>query len=112
MVLIGGLVGVTACSAPGSNNDANARIDRQRDQRGRADVRHGRRSPLKTTSRPASRCPKALTDEFTKQYPNVKWNIREDQFAVITANAPRALIDNPPDLMRLPQLSELWPRTD
>src|SRR5689334_14941525 len=25
--------------------------------------------------------PKALTDEFTKQFPNVKWNIREDQFA-------------------------------
>lgn len=51
--------------------------------------------------------PKALTDEFTKQYPNVKWNIREDQFAVITQNAPRTLADNPPDLMRLPQLSAL-----
>src|SRR3954471_20097979 len=33
--------------------------------------------------------PKALTDEFTKQYPNVRWDIREDQFAVITQNAPR-----------------------
>jgi raffinose/stachyose/melibiose transport system substrate-binding protein len=51
--------------------------------------------------------PKALTDEFTKQYPNVKWNIREDQFAVITQNAPRVLADDPPDLMRLPQVSEL-----
>jgi len=51
--------------------------------------------------------PKALTDEFTKQHPNVKWNIREDQFAVITQNAPRVLADNPPDLMRLPQMSEL-----
>ncbi|AKH81544.1 ABC transporter substrate-binding protein [Streptomyces sp. CNQ-509] len=51
--------------------------------------------------------PKALTDEFTKQYPNVRWNIREDQFAVITQNAPRLLAENPPDLMRLPQLSEL-----
>jgi raffinose/stachyose/melibiose transport system substrate-binding protein len=37
----------------------------------------------------------------------VKWNIREDQFAVITQNAPRILADDPPDLMRLPQLSEL-----
>jgi hypothetical protein len=41
---------------------------------------------------------KALTTEFTKQYPNVKWDIREDQFAVITQNAPRVLADDPPDL--------------
>jgi raffinose/stachyose/melibiose transport system substrate-binding protein len=51
--------------------------------------------------------PKALTDEFTGQFPNVTWKIREDQFAVITQNAPRVLADNPPDLMRLPQMSEL-----
>jgi raffinose/stachyose/melibiose transport system substrate-binding protein len=51
--------------------------------------------------------PKALTDEFTKQFPNVTWDIREDQFAVITQNAPRVLADDPPDLMRLPQISEL-----
>jgi raffinose/stachyose/melibiose transport system substrate-binding protein len=51
--------------------------------------------------------PKALTDEFTKQFPNVKWDIREDQFAVITQNAPRVLADDPPDLMRLPQVSDL-----
>ncbi|WP_188940820.1 ABC transporter substrate-binding protein [Nakamurella endophytica] len=51
--------------------------------------------------------PKALTDEFTKQFPNVTWKIREDQFAVITQNAPRVLADDPPDLMRLPQMSEL-----
>lgn len=50
---------------------------------------------------------KALTVEFTKQFPNVKWDIREDQFAVITQNAPRVLADDPPDLMRLPQVSEL-----
>jgi raffinose/stachyose/melibiose transport system substrate-binding protein len=51
--------------------------------------------------------PKALFEEFTKQHPNVTFDIREDQFAVITQNAPRALVDNPPDLMRLPQMSEL-----
>lgn len=50
---------------------------------------------------------KALTDEFSKQFPNVTWNIRDDQFAVITQNAPRVLADDPPDLMRLPQLSDL-----
>jgi raffinose/stachyose/melibiose transport system substrate-binding protein len=51
--------------------------------------------------------PKALTTEFTKQYPNVTWKVREDQFAVITQNAPRVLADDPPDLMRLPQVSQL-----
>jgi raffinose/stachyose/melibiose transport system substrate-binding protein len=51
--------------------------------------------------------PKALTDEFTNQYPNVTWEIREDQFAVITQNAPRVLADDPPDLMRLPSILDL-----
>ena len=51
--------------------------------------------------------PKDLSAEFSKQFPNVKWDIREDQFAVITQNAPRVLSDDPPDLMRLPQVSEL-----
>ncbi|MGA5302056.1 ABC transporter substrate-binding protein [Nucisporomicrobium flavum] len=51
--------------------------------------------------------PKNLADEFSRQFPNVKWDIREDQFAVITQNAPRVLADDPPDLMRLPQVSEL-----
>jgi raffinose/stachyose/melibiose transport system substrate-binding protein len=49
-----------------------------------------------------------LTKEFTRQYPNVKWHVREDQFAVITQNAPLVLSGpNPPDLMRLPQMSGL-----
>jgi len=51
--------------------------------------------------------PKELFDEFTKQYPNVTFDVREDQFAVLTQNAPRVLQDDPPDLMRLPQMSEL-----
>jgi raffinose/stachyose/melibiose transport system substrate-binding protein len=49
-----------------------------------------------------------LTNEFTRQYPKVKWHIRQDQFAVITQNAPLTLSGpNPPDLMRLPQVSGL-----
>lgn len=51
--------------------------------------------------------PKELFDEFTAQHPNVTFDVREDQFAVLTQNAPRVLQDNPPDLMRLPQMSEL-----
>ncbi len=49
----------------------------------------------------------ALFEEFTAQHPNVTFDVREDQFTVITQNAPRVLADNPPDLMRLPQVSEL-----
>ena len=49
----------------------------------------------------------ALTDAFTEEFPDVTWEVREDQFAVITQNAPRVLTDDPPDLMRLPQVSEL-----
>lgn len=49
-----------------------------------------------------------LTQEFTRQYPSVKWHIRQDQFAIITQNAPLTLSGpNPPDLMRLPQVSGL-----
>lgn len=48
-----------------------------------------------------------LAAEFEKQFTNVTFNTREDQFAVITTNAPRVLVDSPPDLMRLPQVSEL-----
>jgi raffinose/stachyose/melibiose transport system substrate-binding protein len=49
-----------------------------------------------------------LTNEFTRQHPSVKWHIRQDQFAVITQNAPLTLSGpNPPDLMRLPQVSGL-----
>lgn len=45
---------------------------------------------------------------FTRQYPNVKWHIRQDAFAVITQNAPLVLSGpNPPDIMRLPQVSGL-----
>lgn len=51
--------------------------------------------------------PKELFAEFTNQYPNVTFDVREDQFAVITQNAPRVLADDPPDLMRIPQMSEL-----
>ncbi|WP_298461530.1 ABC transporter substrate-binding protein [uncultured Cellulomonas sp.] len=51
--------------------------------------------------------PSVLAEEFSTQYPNVTFDIREDQFAVLTQNAPRVLADDPPDLMRLPQVSNL-----
>jgi raffinose/stachyose/melibiose transport system substrate-binding protein len=51
---------------------------------------------------------KALADEFTAQFPNVTWDIREDQFSNLMAQTPRLLAgDNPPDLIRLPSMVTL-----
>jgi raffinose/stachyose/melibiose transport system substrate-binding protein len=51
---------------------------------------------------------KALADEFSKQFPNVTWNIREDQFSNLMAQTPRLLAgDNPPDIIRLPTMVTL-----
>ena len=49
--------------------------------------------------------PFKLSDEFTKEYPNVTWNVKQDQFANLINETPRLLAgDNPPDLIRLPTL--------
>jgi len=49
--------------------------------------------------------PFKLSDEFTKQFPNVTWKISQDQFANLINETPILLAsDNPPDLIRLPTL--------
>lgn len=49
--------------------------------------------------------PFKLADEFTKQFPNVTWDIKQDQFANLINETPRLLSgDNPPDLIRLPTM--------
>jgi len=49
--------------------------------------------------------PFKLAEEFTKQYPNVTWDIKQDQFANLINETPRLLSgDNPPDLIRLPTM--------
>jgi raffinose/stachyose/melibiose transport system substrate-binding protein len=49
--------------------------------------------------------PFKLAEEFTKQYPNVTWDIKQDQFANLINSTPRLLSgDNPPDLLRLPTM--------
>jgi len=46
-----------------------------------------------------------LADEFTKQYPNVTWDISQDQFANLINSTPLVLAsDNAPDLLRLPTM--------
>jgi len=49
--------------------------------------------------------PFELADEFTNQYPNVTFDINQDQFANLINTTPRLLSgDNPPDLIRLPTM--------
>ena len=49
--------------------------------------------------------PFKLSEEFTKEYPNVTWNISQDQFTNLINETPRLLSgDNPPDLIRLPTM--------
>jgi raffinose/stachyose/melibiose transport system substrate-binding protein len=49
--------------------------------------------------------PFKLSDEFTKQFPNVTWDIKQDQFTNLINATPRLLSgDNPPDLIRLPTM--------
>jgi raffinose/stachyose/melibiose transport system substrate-binding protein len=111
VLMIGSVFAATACSGPGSSSSDSSPVQ--------SSAGAGSGSPAAAPTcgtQPVTLSgyfetgfpvPKKLADEFTKQYPNVKWNIREDQFAVITQNAPRVLADDPPDLMRLPQVSEL-----
>jgi raffinose/stachyose/melibiose transport system substrate-binding protein len=52
--------------------------------------------------------PFKLSDEFTKQFPNVTWKISQDQFTNLMSATPRLLSgDNPPDLIRLPSMVTL-----
>ena len=50
--------------------------------------------------------PFKLSEEFTKQFPNVTWDIKQDQFANLINETPRLLASSdPPDLIRLPTLT-------
>jgi raffinose/stachyose/melibiose transport system substrate-binding protein len=52
--------------------------------------------------------PFKLSEEFTKQYPNVTWDIKQDQFTNLMTATPRLLSgDDPPDLIRLPSMVSL-----
>ena len=49
--------------------------------------------------------PFSLVDEFKKQYPNVTWDVSQDQFTNLINETPRLLAgDNPPDIIRLPTM--------
>ena len=51
---------------------------------------------------------RVLSEEFSRQFPNVTFDIKEDQFDNLMENSPRVLAgDNAPDLIRLPSISDL-----
>ncbi|MBO3094837.1 extracellular solute-binding protein [Cellulomonas dongxiuzhuiae] len=105
-VFLASILALTACSAPGSDTTDDATPEGTATAAGGDWTCEGdvTLSAYLETGFPLST---ALFEEFEKQYPNVTFDVREDQFAVITQNAPRVLADNPPDLMRLPQMSDL-----
>jgi raffinose/stachyose/melibiose transport system substrate-binding protein len=105
---MGSLVALTACSSPGSTAATPSSASKSSSSfAGGAPSCGTTPVSLSTYIETGFPTPNKLSEEFTKQYPNVTFKIREDQFAVITQNAPRVLVDDPPDLMRLPQVSEL-----
>jgi len=60
---------------------------------------------LKATFETGFDLPFKLSEEFTKQYPNVTWDISQDQFANLITSTPLVLAsDNAPDLLRLPTM--------
>jgi raffinose/stachyose/melibiose transport system substrate-binding protein len=96
---------VNACSAPGTTTESTPQASTQTSAS--VQMTCGTDNiTMKGYFETGFPLPKALTDEFTKQFPNVTWDIREDQFAVITQNALRVLADDPPDLMRLPSIQQ------
>lgn len=107
-VCLASLITLTACSAPGgTTTDSTTTPGSSTTFAGGTPTCGTDPVVLSTYIETGFPLTKALTTEFTAQHPNVTFDIREDQFAVITQNAPRVLVDNPPDLMRLPQVSEL-----
>lgn len=107
VVLAAPLAGVAmvaaACSAPGADDSSSPQGNRSvSTDLGSAPI------TLELYAETGFPLVKALADEFSKQYPNAKFNVREDQFTVIVENAPRVLSsDNAPDIIRLPTMVDL-----
>ncbi|WBB51158.1 extracellular solute-binding protein [Verrucosispora sp. WMMA2044] len=101
--LLGASLAISACSAPGSEETPTGDSDAPVSTELGTDP-----ITLEMYAETGFPLAKALADEFTKQHPNVTFNVREDQFTVITENAPRVLAsDNAPDIIRLPTMVDL-----
>jgi len=107
--LVVGALALAGCSSPGSGGSTAEPEGPDTDTPGESTAIDCGTEPvtLKGYFETGFPLPTELAREFERQYPNVSFDIREDQFAVLTQGAPRVLADDPPDLMRLPQMSEL-----
>ena len=116
------IVLVAACAAPGAVSTADAAAPsapaaapsrrsaaRNRRPAPRRRPTAGRiRSSLNAYFETGFDLPFKLSEEFTKQFPNVTWDIKQDQFTNLMTATPRLLSgDNPPDLIRLPSMVSL-----
>jgi ABC-type glycerol-3-phosphate transport system substrate-binding protein len=101
--LMAAIVGVGACSPPGSAPDSDSDGDTAvSTELGTEPI------TLEMYAETGFPLAKALADEFSRQHPDVTFNVREDQFTVLVENAPRVLsADNAPDIIRLPTMVDL-----
>ncbi|WP_202388344.1 extracellular solute-binding protein [Nocardioides flavescens] len=95
---------LTACSAPGSDPAAESNASSSADVSTELTDEDVTLDLYLETGFPIV---EELSKEFTKQHPNITFDIRSDQFATLTENAPRVMAgDNAPDLIRLPTISD------
>ncbi len=92
------LLGLAAC-APGSSAPATQASGTVDTEAPTGDI------TIKITDETGFPVTSDLADEFTKQYPNVTFDITRDSFQNLLANSPRLLAsDDAPDLIRLSTL--------
>ena len=94
---------VTACSAPGSDGSDDAKAPSSSSEVSTELTED--EVTLDLYLETGFPLVEELSKEFTKQHPNITFEIRSDQFATLTENAPRVMSsDDAPDLIRLPQV--------
>jgi len=99
---LSGVLALAACGTPGGKAPATKSSGPVSTQLTTAPVK------LKMYAETGFPLAKALAGEFTKQHPNVTFDIREDQFTTIVENAPRVMASaDAPDIIRLPTMSDL-----
>lgn len=126
LVLVLAAALIAGCAGPGAESTTTGAVDATSTTSGATDTTDGDTSS--TTAAPVAEGPSCgaeevvlnayfetgfdlpfeLADEFTRQFPNVTWDIKQDQFTNLMNSTPRLLDgDNPPDLIRLPTMVSL-----
>jgi raffinose/stachyose/melibiose transport system substrate-binding protein len=124
LVAVGAIL-VAACAAPGAVSTPTAAASAAATPAGPSASAEGSAAPSESAAAAGPNCgtdpvtlnayfetgfdlPFKLSEEFTKQFPNVTWDIKQDQFTNLMSATPRLLSgDNPPDLIRLPSMVTL-----